>query len=272
MSEKSRYQKEHRLAARTTRTELREAQLQTRENARLERALLPTPLVSDPRLQLLSGYRPSRHGGVLGGDFLDAVELPDGSLHLVIGDVSGHSVDEAALGACLRIAWRTLTLAGSDTPLLLRTLEQVLVYERHDDDSFATLCAITVSPDRSSLEMHLAGHPLPILVDRDGTRLLAGATRPPVGLSLEQEWPSSRVEPDGMWSILLYTDGLIEGHVDGGPERLGADRLVDLVERLRPHDEQRSESFIDELIEHVTALGGGELTDDVAALWMTVSG
>ena len=169
-----RYAFERRRADRAA-LELRAAQLQARENARLERGLLPTPLIADRRLAVLTGYRPGRRSAVLGGDFFDAVELPDGSIRAVIGDVSGHSADEAALGACLRIAWRTLTLAGSQTPKLLTTLERMLMHERHDPDIFATLCMLDIAPDRRRLRMYLAGHPLPVLVDRAGARLLAGS-------------------------------------------------------------------------------------------------
>lgn len=242
----------------------------------MERALLPTPRISDPGVWIATGYRPGRSAGaVLGGDFFDAIELADGSIRAVIGDVSGHSADEAALGACLRIAWRTLTLAGSEIEELLVVLERMLVSERHDDDSFATVCVLSVAADRRTLEMRLAGHPLPILVDRGGARLVYGATRAPVGLETRSKWPVTRIEPDGEWSLLLYTDGLVEGHVDAGSERFGADRLVELVTTLQPTPRSGGRTahaaFLEQLIEHVTTLGGGELRDDVAALWLTVA-
>jgi serine phosphatase RsbU (regulator of sigma subunit) len=265
-----RYAFERRRADRAA-LELRAAQLQAGENARLERGLLPTPLIADRRLAVLTGYRPGRRSAVLGGDFFDAVELPDGAIHVVIGDVSGHSADEAALGVCLRIAWRTLTLVGSQTPLLLGTLERMLMHERHDPDIFATLCMLEIAPDRRRLRMYLAGHPLPVLVDRGGARLLAGATRAPLGVALDERWPGVGIEPDGDWSLLLYTDGLIEGRVGSGSERMGADRLVELVAQApQPHPSGSTDSsFIDTLIERVQRLCGGQLTDDVAALWLT---
>lgn len=266
-----RYALERRRADRAA-LELYEARLRAQENTRLERGLLPIPLISDPQLRVSTGYRPGRGGAVLGGDFFDAVELPDGSVHAVIGDVCGHSADEAALGACLRIAWRTLTLAGSDISQLLNTLERMLEHERHDEDVFTTLCMLSISPERTSFELYLAGHPLPILIDRRGAQLVDGHTRPPIGLGLDPVWPSCRIEPEGPWSVLLYTDGLIEGHIGAGAERLGAERLLGLVDRFLLHTpkEQEPEQAIASLIEHVGMLGGGELIDDVAALWLTM--
>src|SRR6478609_1162884 len=51
-----------------------EARQQAEENARLERGLLPAPLVNDPRLALTAHYRPGRRRALLGGDFYDAVQ------------------------------------------------------------------------------------------------------------------------------------------------------------------------------------------------------
>ena len=60
------------------------ARLHAQENARLERGLLPEPLVADPRLELVSHYLPGRRRALLGGDFYDAVQAPDGTVHAVL--------------------------------------------------------------------------------------------------------------------------------------------------------------------------------------------
>src|SRR3954464_7263941 len=101
------------------------AQLEARENARLERGLLPAPLVSDPRLALATHYRPGRRRALLGGDFYDAVQDADGTVHAIIGAVCGDGPDEAALGVCLRIAWRTLVMAATPGDRLLATMQEV---------------------------------------------------------------------------------------------------------------------------------------------------
>ena len=72
------------------------------ERAPASAACCRRPLVDDPRIVGSStGYRPGRRRALLGGDFYDAVEIADGTVHVVIGDVCGHGPDEAALGvAC----------------------------------------------------------------------------------------------------------------------------------------------------------------------------
>ena len=71
------------------------------------------PRCSTPTgVQIVTQYRQSRENALLGGDFYDVVQTPDGTVHIMVGDVAGHGPDEAALGAALRIAWRALTFAG----------------------------------------------------------------------------------------------------------------------------------------------------------------
>ena len=67
---------------------------------------------------------------LLGGDFYDFVQTPDGTVHVMVGDVAGHGPDEAALGVALRIAWRALTFAGLRGNERMRQLERMLRAER----------------------------------------------------------------------------------------------------------------------------------------------
>ncbi len=248
--------------------ELIEARLHARENARLERGLLPQALVRDPRIALSTTYRPGRRRSLLGGDFYDAVELNDGTLHVLIGDVSGHGPDEAALGACLRVAWRTLMLAQAPPDAALALLQEVLVHERHAPAIFATLCMLSVAPARDAAELRVAGHPPPIVVDGDGLRAVEAAhVSPPLGFVEPGGWRGNPLRFAGDWAVLLYTDGLIDGRVGAGSERLGEQRLVELLERHVDGDAGRladASPLLDDLVTEVERLHGGDLTDDVA--------
>ena len=250
--------------------ELIEARLQASENARLERGLLPTALIADPRLRLTADYRPGRRRALLGGDFYDAIELDDGTVHLMIGDVCGHGPDEAALGACLRAAWRALTLACHPQQEVLATLHRMLPHERHEPDVFATLCAIEVAPDRSTADIRAAGHQAPILIDGSGVALVdVAAGAPPLGIFEQSEWPAQRRELRGPGSLLLNTDGLVEGRIGAGNERLGEQRLVEMIERhlaAATSWPDGAQDLLDHLIADVEQLNGEPLTDDLAVL------
>ncbi|WNF28559.1 SpoIIE family protein phosphatase [Streptomyces sp. C11-1] len=248
--------------------QLTESRLRAQENARLERGLLPTPLLDGSDLSFAARYRPGRSRALLGGDFYDTVRTPDGTVHAMIGDVCGHGPDEAALGVELRIAWRALTLAGLCGDELLSTLQQVLEHERQSEEIFATLCTVDIAPDGRRAGLCLAGHPAPLLARRgQPARLLPYEDGgPALGLLPRARWPRRQVELGGSWSLMMYTDGLIEGRVGtGGSERLGQDGMVAMVnERLEQG--LAGEELLEAAVTEVRELNGGELTDDVAVL------
>jgi serine phosphatase RsbU (regulator of sigma subunit) len=271
-----RYAVERRRATEAQR-ELHIAQVRAQENARLERGLLPSPLLADPRLRVWARCLAGGQQHLLGGDFYDVVEVSDGWVHALIGDVCGRGPAEAALGVCLRVAWRTLVLAGRPADETLATLNELLEHEREDDTMFATMCMVSVAPERNTGWVRMAGHLPPLLVARGGVRELQTPTAPPVGLGRVRGWPGTRVRLEGSWSVLLYTDGLIEGRIGEGSERLGTEALMNLIsDSLRsappaagngdPGGTQPDARLLDQVIERVRELNGGDLDDDLAIL------
>jgi serine phosphatase RsbU (regulator of sigma subunit) len=249
--------------------QLRLADVQAREIVRLERGLAPRPLISDSTVWIASLYRAGRNRALLGGDFFDVAEAPSGRLRAVIGDVCGHGPDEAAIGVCLRAAWRALTVAGVDSELVVRALERVLEHERELPLLFTTLCTLEIEPSQASARMLLAGHPPPILIDGNSLSFLPYAHRgPPIGL-LSSHWSSVPLELPSAWVLLLYTDGITEGKVGDGPQRLGTDGVQRLLAEhiaAHPNWRERPDDLLAELIAQAEDLNGGELTDDVAML------
>jgi serine phosphatase RsbU (regulator of sigma subunit) len=251
----------------TAERRLAEGRLRAQENRRLERGLLPTPLLEGSSLRFAARYRPGRSRALLGGDFYDAVRTPDGTVHAMIGDVCGHGPDEAALGVELRIAWRALTLAGLCGDELLGTLQQVLEHERADEEIFATLCTVDIAPDGRRAGLCLAGHPAPLLArpGRQARLLPYDNNGPALGLLPGARWPRMQVELGSEWSLMLYTDGLIEGRVGEGGERLGQDGMVSMIRR-QLSEGLRGEALLRAAVSEVRELNGGELTDDVAVV------
>ncbi|WP_418957820.1 PP2C family protein-serine/threonine phosphatase [Streptomyces tritici] len=247
---------------------LAESRLRAQENARLERGLLPTPLLEGSDLRFAARYRPGRSRALLGGDFYDTVRTPDGTVHAMIGDVCGHGPDEAALGVELRIAWRALTFAGLCGDELLSTLQQVLEHERENDEIFATLCTVDIAPDGRRAGLCLAGHPSPLIArhGRAAQLLPYEDSGPALGLLPRARWPRRQVELGASWSLMMYTDGLIEGR-SAGPDspRLGQDGMVAMINRQLAEG-LRGEELLEAAVTEVRALNGGELTDDVAVL------
>jgi serine phosphatase RsbU (regulator of sigma subunit) len=249
--------------------QLAEERSRTAENARLERGLLPRPVLRTTAVGLDRGYRPGR-GSVLGGDFYDVVEGDDGIVRAILGDISGHGPDEAALGVLLRVAWRTLVLAGTPDEKLLPGVEQILLEERWSDEVFATVAMIALDraerDHRYGARLWLAGHPGPLVSALgEPVRVVhAPDPQPALGLIPGWEWDALEIPLGVGWHLLVFTDGLVEGRrTDGG--RLGEDGLVGL---FAEHGWLRTPGplSISAVIDAAVAENGGPLVDDVAML------
>ena len=231
---------------------------------RLESGLLPLIPRSIDRYETTTLYRPGEERLGLGGDFYDLQVLADGGLALLIGDVSGHGPDSAALGASLRAAWRGLVQAGVGAPSMLAALARVAESEAAAEDLFATVWLGWLDAGGTRLRMGSLGHPPPLLLT-DAVRYLDCAPAPPLGVGPSPEWLPSEVELPGAWTLVLYTDGLVEGRATpNASERFGA-------ERLSAWFADRDGAAVDgaslqALISALETAHGGNLPDDVAIL------
>jgi serine phosphatase RsbU (regulator of sigma subunit) len=245
--------------------DLHASQVRARENALLERGLLPSPLLLDnPGVDIVARYRPSRENALLCGDFYDVVQTPDRVVHVLIGDVAGHGPDEAALGAALRIAWRTLAFAGIHGVDRMRQLERVLHAERTETGVFATVLSVAIPPDGSPITALRAGHPGMLLHGRATVEWIEPPFGPALGLHAD-DWPEHEVELPVDHGLLLLTDGLFEGHAGHGKQRLGEDGLLELG---RSFAGLPGPAFVDALVDGAEerARAHGGLTDDIAVL------
>jgi len=235
-------------------------------HARLEASLLPRLLPTHPLIDVVVRSRPCERRLQIGGDFYDVLTLADGRLAAIVGDVSGHGPDSAALGATLRTTWRALNLAGVGETALMGLLEEVLVQERASPDLFATAFALWLDRDGVTMRMINAGHPPPILLG-ERPRVLTVSPIGPLGLGLPLVWqPSLHVLPRP-WSMLLHTDGLVEGRRDpGSRDRLG---IEGLLTQLRAASHDRGERLLDDLLQAAESANGGPLADDVALLLLS---
>lgn len=233
-----RYAIERKRAEHTSR-QLREVRLSVTERARLERGLLPTPLLRTDLVECCTYYRPGRDHAVLGGDFFDVVETTDGRIRAVIGDVMGHGPDEAAIGVHLRVAWRTLVLARTPDTQILPTLAHLLAAETQGNAGFVTACDVTIDAEFGAT-LRVAGHPAPLICADGQTRYLDVAIGAPLGLerlwSIDTGrprtggWPQTSVAMGSGSSLILYTDGLLDAYTHEPDERsLGIQEIIAAV-------------------------------------------
>lgn len=199
----------------------------------LQGALLPT-LGALPGLEASCRYLSVADDSVVGGDWYDAVELPDGQVALFVGDVVGHGAPAAALMGEIRFTTRGLLRAYSEPGTLLDELDSALLAAHPPGEALATTCAMVLSPD-GTIRYSAAGHPHPVIRRADGrievldgarSRLLGastgGAPRP-TALDHLAEGDSLVAFSDGVFEIRGqdYDDGYLAlvGRLAAAPDR-----------------------------------------------------
>ncbi len=152
--------------------------------------------------------------GVLAGDFLDIVDLGDGRVVVVLGDVSGHGPEAAVVGLRLKSALSAM-LRTAPVPTVLAAVRDGLVGE---SELFATIFVAVIEPAADRLSYVNAGHPPP-LVAAGGTLAELAPTGPLVsGVLTESTW-EVEIRDFGPGSVLLaFSDGLLEARDSAGEE------------------------------------------------------
>jgi PAS domain S-box-containing protein len=235
----------------------------------LEQALVPRMRV-DARWQLAWRYRPSVSTMLLGGDFIGVIERSDGSLSLLIGDVTGHGPAAAGTGAMLRAAWLGAVQGGVALEAIPEMLNRLLVNQAdRDATTLATVCLAEVDRDGRELRLIRAGHDSPLLVTPSAVAALDRVHGPALGLTMRGDWPVRRIHLPPDAAIMLFTDGLTERRTPTWPDRFGVDELLP---RIDAHSflSKPPEQAIDEFLADVFPEGTEELDDDLAVILLTL--
>jgi serine phosphatase RsbU (regulator of sigma subunit)/anti-sigma regulatory factor (Ser/Thr protein kinase) len=223
----------------------------------LQRSVLPTSLPRVQGVELAARYLPGSAELDVGGDWFDAVQLPDGNLGLVVGDVVGKGVQAAATMAQLRNATRAFSLERLKPASVLVRLNRLA--DEMLDTSFATLAYLWLDPVSRICRMSSAGHPPPLVAIPDGrVELLEKVRGLPLGTGMQARYRQETIELPAGSIVLLYTDGLVERRGQSIDEGL---TLLRNEVASAPKDPDR-------LLEHILTyvVGSGERADDIALL------
>ncbi|MGY1690219.1 SpoIIE family protein phosphatase [Geodermatophilus sp. SYSU D01105] len=221
----------------------------------LQRSLLTEPPSADSA-EIVVRYLPAVQVAEVGGDWYDAFLQPDGSTVLVIGDVVGHDTAAAAAMGQLRGMLRGIAHRPDVGPArVLADLDAAIEGLGMRTMATAAVARVEQTPEQraaglTSLRWSNAGHPPPLLLHADGRVEELAGERPELMLGVD---PAARRSEHAVTfrrgaTVLLYTDGLVEGRdlpLDEGIARLrGAlaelgslplEQFCDaVIERLRP--------------------------------------
>ena len=238
----------------------REREAQELSAARvIQQQLLPKELPSHPGWRLASYYQPAR---AVGGDFYDFLELPDGQLAIVTGDVTDKGIPAAL------VMTTTHSIFRGDAPGLVSpgaVLEQAnnRLYPDIPAHMFVT-CLYAVLDLRSGhLRYANAGHNLPYVATADGVTELR-ARGMPLGAMPGMTYEENEAYLAPGDSILLHSDGLVEAHNPQG-EMFDFPRLQEIVK-----SSSGSEHLIDECLTELREFVGSdwEQEDDITLVML----
>lgn len=248
-----------------------EQQAEARSRERIEQELKVAQLIQQQflpsELPKLGGwhvsafYRPARE---VGGDFYDFIELADGRIGIVIGDVTDKGVPAALVMASTRSILRSVAPREPSPGKVLQEVNELLVPDI-PAQMFVTCMYGVLDPATGRFEFANAGHNLPIV--RSGEQVREPrATGMPLGLLPGMAYEETTETLAAGESILLHSDGIAEAHNETR-DMFGFDRLRDVVGAAAQED------VIDTILEEHDRFTAGILDqeDDITLVALTRS-
>jgi serine phosphatase RsbU (regulator of sigma subunit) len=245
--------------AAAARRELRQTVLydeERRVTTLLQTALIPDQLPPIAGVDLSAIYVPAALERQVGGDWYEALELRDGRIFLLVGDVAGHGLDAAVIMNRARQAILGAAIRADDPASILSTANRLLTSQ---SAGMVTAVCCVFDPGRMQLVYATAGHPPPIVAAGSGACAMryGGA---PLGVVDDPELSSFERALDRGSVVVLYTDGAIEDELDA---LRGESMLVAAAKQHRDATDPAAAIF-DSLF------GQSRPRDDVAILTMRV--
>jgi PAS domain S-box-containing protein len=224
----------------------------------LQKAILEIPEAVE-NVSFSHLIRSATEEAIVGGDFYDVLKLRDGSVGLVVGDVSGHGVNAARTAGMIKSSVAALAADRDDPAEILGAVNRLLV--DRSVSGFTSVLFVIYRPATGMLSYCSAGHPNLLIGHADGRVEFVGGNHAPLGVFSEWSCSVELTQVESGDTLLLYTDGLTEARSDG--RMFGEKRLRDaLGRRLDLPLEDLPRALLDEVL----AFTKGHLQDDAAIL------
>jgi serine phosphatase RsbU (regulator of sigma subunit) len=224
----------------------------------MQQSLLPRDRPAIDGLDVGTVYESAAQVDV-GGDVYDFVELADGRLAVVLGDVTGHGIDATADMAMAKFLFRSLAADHPSPGDFLAHANEVVVREIASG-KFITMASVLVSPD-GAVECASAGHPMPRVVHPDGSVEPVSCGGLALGIAEDQVYESVHTQLPPGGAVVLYTDGVIEAR--SGRELFGDERLDALLAKRAGEPAQ---AIAEAVLDACRAFSDGALADDCAVV------
>jgi PAS domain S-box-containing protein len=240
---------------------LRKQEAQLLAAAEIQKQLLPQAAPELPGFDIAGRCYAAEFAA---GDHFDYLWLPDGTLVLVLADVSGHGVGPAIITASFHARFNSLAEISSDLPQMARTLNSRL-YRETRGEMFVTMIAGRINPQSRTLSCVNAGHPPGYVLDASGkVRMQFDSTSMPLAIVPELSFSAGapfQLEDHDL--VFFFTDGLVEAHCLAQP-MFGIARTLEVI---REHRAKPAAEIIDAVYAAVRKhLGTSKPHDDITLI------
>jgi serine phosphatase RsbU (regulator of sigma subunit) len=226
----------------------------------IQRSLLPQHLPDIPGYSV--GFKSATCYEV-GGDYLDIVELADGSIIMAVADVAGKGLASAIMSTSFRAAFRAVAVTGMPLDALAERMNQH--HWQEGDEArrrYVTAIFMRLYPEKGDMEIVNCGHNPGFAVHPDGSRCEFNSTGTPLGLLPGMKYEVERCTFPRGSRLLFYTDGLTEAF--RGDEEFGTERLM---EHFSGYPTPKADGILDALWTAIQDfVEGGPQGDDMTAL------
>lgn len=193
----------------------------------IQMSLMPKSFTElPPSLDVYGKSIPAKH---IGGDFFDVLNLDDGRMLVVLGDVSGKGMPAAILMAITRMIIHNVAQDNTEPITILEKINDKLCKEL-DSYHFVTLQLVAIDPKTGECEMSSAGHG-PLMVKLDShCQLIDSKSGAPLGITgLPASYHKQPFKMKKNDTLIMFTDGLTEERSPDG-EMFGTDRVMGIMD------------------------------------------
>lgn len=229
----------------------------------LQKSLLPikTPRLKDYNIGI--HYRSASAEAAIGGDFYDFITDTSGTMHIIVGDVSGKGIKAAAETCNIKSLMNHFLLGQVSPSEVMERLNSAL-FLQYKASKFFTVVITTYNPNEKTLTIVNAGHPFPIRYS-DINKEISTIEKSGTALAVvdNEIYPAKKLSVDETDLLIFYTDGLTEARHDS--ELFGEERVIEAVEKIK---ELSAQEIADNLGRVAVDFSGNVLYDDLLILVM----
>ncbi len=188
----------------------------------VQKGFLPLEQPQLNQIDFFDFYQPAK---IVGGDFYDYIDLPDGRKGIIVADVSGKGMPAALLVAKLSSEVRLCLMQGKTLPEAMKRLNTIFAVDRYEH-RFFTMVLVVIDPNGNRFTLLNAGHVYPFRISASGEVEELGVDQQgfAIGMIPDSEYQEMFFEMAPEDKILLMSDGIPDSLNSTG-ENFGNDRV-----------------------------------------------